>query len=62
LAAVPEGNFRIAVADFGRLSGYPEPLVAGYSADWIRDLFRQQGAWANFPPKRNRKDQICFSP
>src|SRR4051794_10756663 len=24
--------------------------------------FRQQGAWANIPPKRNRKDQICFSP
>ena len=22
----------------------------------------QQGAWANIPPKRNRKDPICFSP
>jgi len=21
-----------------------------------------QGAWANIPPKRNRKDPICFSP
>lgn len=21
----------------------------------------QQGAWANIPPKRNRKDPICFS-
>jgi hypothetical protein len=31
LPAVPEGNFRIAVADFGRLSGYPEPLAAGCS-------------------------------
>jgi transposase len=34
----------------------------GYDADWIRALARQQGAWANIPPKRNRKDPICFSP
>jgi hypothetical protein len=30
-----------------------------------RDLHQgrnQQGAWANIPPKRNRKDPICFSP
>lgn len=33
----------------------------GYDADWIRELARQQGAWANIPPKRNRKDPICFS-
>ena len=34
----------------------------GYDADWIRELARQQGAWANIPPKRNRIDPICFSP
>jgi hypothetical protein len=34
--------------------------VAG--ADWMRALASQQGAWANIPPKRNRKDPICFSP
>src|ERR1700683_3811655 len=34
----------------------------GYDADWIRELACQQGAWANIPPKRNRKDPICFSP
>ena len=34
----------------------------GYDADWIRELARQQGAWANIPPKRNCKDPICFSP
>jgi transposase len=34
----------------------------GYDADWIRELARQQGAWASIPPKRNRKDPICFSP
>jgi transposase len=27
----------------------------------IRALFNRQGAWANIPPKRNRKDAICFS-
>jgi transposase len=25
-------------------------------------LVNQYGAWANIPPKRNRKDPICFSP
>jgi transposase len=34
----------------------------GYDADWIRELARQQAAWANIPPKRNRKDPTCFSP
>jgi transposase len=34
----------------------------GYDADWIRELARKQGAWANIPPKRDRKDPICFSP
>jgi transposase len=34
----------------------------GYDADLIRALVNQQGAWANIPPKRNRKDPICFSP
>ena len=27
----------------------------GYDADWIRALVNEQGAWANIPPKRNRK-------
>ena len=34
----------------------------GYDADWIRRLASEQGAWANIPPKRNRKEAICFSP
>jgi transposase len=33
----------------------------GYDADWIRALASEQGAWANIPPKRNRKEAICFS-
>ncbi len=34
----------------------------GYDADWIRALVNEQGAWVNIPPKRNRRDPICFSP
>ena len=34
----------------------------GYDADWIRALVDEQGAWANIPPKRNRKNPVCFSP
>ena len=39
-------------------------LVAGFKA-WRMAriaLASQQGAWANIPPKRNRKDPIYFSP
>ena len=34
----------------------------GCNADWIRAFAGEHGAWANIPPKRNRKDPICFSP
>ena len=34
----------------------------GYDAGWIRALVNEQGAWANIPPKRNRREPICFSP
>ena len=34
----------------------------GYDADWIRELASEKGAWANIPPKRNRREPICFSP
>src|SRR5689334_1982301 len=34
----------------------------GYDADWIRAFVTGRGAWANIPPKCNRKDPICFSP
>ena len=33
-----------------------------YDADWIRASVAERGGWANIPPKRNRKDPICFSP
>jgi transposase len=34
----------------------------GYDADWIRTHVRQRGAWANIPPKSNRKEALSFSP
>ena len=34
----------------------------GYDADWIRAFVTERGAWANIPPKSNRKNPICFSP
>jgi transposase len=34
----------------------------GYDAGWIRSLVNEQGAWANIPSKRNRRQLICFSP
>jgi transposase len=34
----------------------------GYDANWIRTLANQKGAWANIPPKKNRKESLCFSP
>lgn len=33
-----------------------------YDADWIRALVYDKGAWANIPPRSNRKDPVCFSP
>jgi transposase len=34
----------------------------GFDADWIRTFVSQHGAWATIPPRRNRKEPICFSP
>ena len=33
-----------------------------YDSDTIRGPVQERGAWANIPPKRNRKHPICFSP
>jgi transposase len=43
----------------------PQTIVLadrGYDADWIRQFVREQGAWANIPPKKNRTSLINFSP
>ncbi len=34
----------------------------GYDADRIKNLVTQRGAWVSIPPRRNRKEPICFSP
>jgi transposase len=34
----------------------------GYDADWLRTLVLQHGAWANIPPRSNRKEALSFSP
>jgi len=34
----------------------------GYDAERIRVLATKKGAWANIPPRCNRKEPICFSP
>jgi transposase len=34
----------------------------GYDANALRAAVSTQDAWANIPPKTNRKDPICFSP
>ena len=33
-----------------------------YDSDAIRAFASERGAWANIPPKSNRKNPICFSP
>lgn len=33
-----------------------------YDADWLREMVSERGAWANIPPKSNRKAPVCFSP
>jgi transposase len=33
----------------------------GYDADWIRAFAGERGAWANIPPKRNRKTQFFLA-
>src|SRR6516165_9381852 len=34
----------------------------GYDAGWIRAFATEKGAWANVPPRCNRREPICFSP
>jgi transposase len=33
----------------------------GYDANALREAVAERDAWANIPPKANRKDLICFS-
>ena len=54
---------RLALSLLSRLrSGSMLLADRGYDADWIRAFATQRGAWANVPPRSNRKEPICFSP
>ncbi len=33
----------------------------GYDANALREAVRTKKAWANIPPKANRRDPVCFS-
>ena len=33
----------------------------GYDSNTLREMVANRNAWANIPPKSNRKDPICFS-
>ncbi len=47
------------------LNALPENAMVladkAYDANAIREMIRGQGAWANIPPKSNRKEPIHFS-
>ena len=47
VAALPKGGMLLA--------------DKGYDADALRAQVCEAGSWANIPPKRNRRDPICFS-
>lgn len=64
--AITPGQAHDLTAAHGLLSGMTQGqmLLAdrAYDADWLRQMVGAQGAWANIPPKSNRKEAICFSP
>jgi transposase len=54
---------RLALSLLSRLrSGSMLLADRGYDADWIRAFATERGAWANVPPRSNRREPICFSP
>jgi transposase len=63
LSAGQDHDSRLALELLAEL-GQGGMLLAdrAYDSDAIREFARQRGAWANIPPKRHRKDPICFSP
>jgi hypothetical protein len=54
---------RLALSLLSRLrSGSMLLADRGYDADWIRAFATERGAWANVPPRCNRREPNCFSP
>ena len=59
LAAGEAHDNRLAGKLLSRLkSGTMQLADRGYDADWIRELALKKGAWANIPPKSNRRDPL----
>jgi transposase len=62
-AARPSHDNRLCSVLLGELQPRTTLLAdRGYDADWIREFAIKKGAWANIPPKRNRRGPICFNP
>jgi transposase len=63
---LPPGQTYDGEAAMELLNTLPENAMVladkAYDANAIREMIDGQGAWANIPPKSNRKDPICFSP
>jgi len=64
--ALSAGQEHDSVAAIHLLDGMPANCLfladRAYDSDAIREFARTRGAWANIPPKKNRKNPICFSP
>jgi len=65
LAITPGQAHDITVAaDLLAGIGQGQILLAdkAYDADWLREMVAKLGAWANIPPRSNRKKPVYFSP
>ena len=62
-AGCRSGDNRLATKLLSRLKTGAMLLAdRGYDADRIRALVGHRSAWANIPPRRSRRDALCFSP
>jgi transposase len=60
------GQMRDIASAEGLVTELPEGAMLladkGYDSNALRSAVTERNAWANIPPKANRKDPICFSP
>ena len=63
---IPPGQVHDMQAAEHLLADMPEGTMLladkGYDADSIRQMAHDRNAWANIPPRSNRKTPVCFSP
>ena len=64
--AITGGQQHDSLAARALLEGLPSCGMVladkAYDAPEIRTFVSSRGGWANIPPRRNRRDPICFSP